>query len=64
MSSISSDDGFLLRFLRTAKFSQLRAQEILENFWTSRSVPGKGAPDWFKDLDPLNPKLQEIIDLG
>lgn len=59
-----TDDGFLLRFLRTAKFSQLRAQQMIDNFCTVRSVPGKGAPEWFEGMDPLSPKVQEIIDLG
>jgi len=59
-----TDDAFLLRFLRVAKFSQLRAQEVLENFCTVRSIEEKGAPEWFKDLDPSTDKMQEMLDLG
>lgn len=57
-----TDDGFLLRFLRASKFSQLRAQEVLENYWTVRSVESKGAPDWFRNLTPQDPKIQEVLD--
>ena len=35
-------DAFLLRFLRASKFSQLRAQNMIDNFCTVRSVEGKG----------------------
>ena len=59
-----ADDAFLLRFLRSSKFSQLRAQEVLENYWTVRSVESKGAPDWFRNLTPLDPKIQEVLDQG
>jgi len=59
-----TDDAFLLRFLRASKFSQLRAQNMIDNFCTVRSVEGKGAPDWFKDMDPTNPKIMEMLDLG
>ena len=58
------DDHFLLRFLRAAKFSQLRAQQVLENYWTVRSVTSKGAPDWFENLTPSDPRLQEVLSLG
>ena len=54
----------MLRFLRTAKFSQLRAQQLLENFWTVRSVPGKGAPEWFDNMDPRDARIQQVLDLG
>ncbi|CAH1779664.1 unnamed protein product [Owenia fusiformis] len=59
-----TDDTFLLRFLRHAKFSQLKAQKTLDNFWTVRTVEGKGAPEWFKSMDPKDPKNEEILDLG
>jgi len=59
-----TDDAFLLRFLRVAKFSQLRAQQVLENFCTVRSIEEKGAPEWFGNLDPTSEKIQDILDLG
>jgi len=58
------DDEFLLRFLRSAKFSQLRAQEKLDNFWSVRSSPTKGVPEWFSNLDPLDPEVSKLLDLG
>lgn len=58
------DDDFLLRYLRTAKFGQLRAQTMLDNFWTVRSSPTKGVPDWFANMDPLNPDVSKLLDLG
>ena len=58
------DDAFLLRFLRAAKFSQLRAQKTFENFWTVRTVPGKGVPEWFDDLNPDDETMQKCLDLG
>ena len=58
------DDAFLLRFLRGGKFSQLRAQQILENYWTVRSVSSKGAPEWFQNLTPSDARIQEVLDLG
>ena len=59
-----ADDEFLLRFLRSSKFSQLRAQEWIDNFCTVRSVEGKGAPEWFQGMDPATPAMQEMLDLG
>ena len=59
-----SDDLFLLRFLRVAKFSQLRAQEILENYWIVRTVPGKGVPEWFGNMDPADPENERVLDMG
>ena len=59
-----TDDDFLLRFLRNAKFSQMKAQAKIDNFWTVRSSPDKGVPQWFQNLDPLDPKLSELLDIG
>lgn len=59
-----TDDAFLLRFLRASKFSQLRAQTMLDNFCTVRSVESKGAPEWFSNMDPTDPKIMEMLDLG
>ena len=55
-----TDDEFLLSFLRWSKFSMLRAQQIVDNFWTART----SEKDWFDSMDPADPKLQEIMDLG
>lgn len=42
-----TDDRFLLRFLRIAKFDQSRAQVLLDNYVTIRKSP-KGTPSWFQ----------------
>ena len=52
-----ADFGFLLRFLRVRKFSQLAARETLENYWTIKMK----RPDWHKDIDPCEPDMQEIL---
>lgn len=54
------DTGFLLRYLRVRKFTQLAARKTLENYWTARSK----SPEWFKDIDMYDPELQEIIASG
>ncbi|XP_013412324.1 alpha-tocopherol transfer protein-like [Lingula anatina] len=59
-----TDDAFLLRFLRTSKFSMLRAQQMLDKFCTVRSSQEKGVPLWFNDLDPEDPKILELLDIG
>jgi len=59
-----TDDEFLLRFLRVAKFSQLKAQERLDNFWTVRTSPINGVPEWYSDMDPLLEKNQKMLDMG
>ncbi|XP_014481082.1 PREDICTED: rhophilin-2 [Dinoponera quadriceps] len=51
---------FLLRFLRTKKFSLPMAQEMLERYITFRQL----YPDWFKKLDIEDPDLEAIIDSG
>ena len=53
-----ADISFLLPFLRVRYFSQLEARKLLDNFMTRRSK----FPHWFRNLDPGDPKLQEIYD--
>ncbi|XP_060557274.1 alpha-tocopherol transfer protein-like [Ruditapes philippinarum] len=55
-----TDFSFLLRFLRTRKYSQLGARETLENYWTVRTK----FPDWCKNVDPGEKNLQEILKSG
>ncbi|XP_045191876.2 alpha-tocopherol transfer protein-like [Mercenaria mercenaria] len=55
-----TDFEFLLRYLRARKFSQLGARQTLENYWTSKTT----SPDWFKDVDPCDPNLIEILKSG
>lgn len=55
-----TDSSFLLRFLRTKKFSLPMAQEMLERYLTIRQL----YPDWFQKLDIDDPDLEVIVDSG
>ncbi|CAH3950295.1 unnamed protein product [Pieris brassicae] len=55
-----TDTPFLLRFLRTKKFSIPQACSMLERYLTIRQM----YPQWFQKLDPLDPKLAAVIDAG
>lgn len=55
-----TDSLFLLRFLRTKKFSLPMAQELLEGYLTVRQL----YPQWFQKLDIDDPELEAIIDNG
>ncbi|XP_063387897.1 clavesin-2-like [Cydia fagiglandana] len=55
-----TDAPFLLRFLRTKKYSVPQACAMLERYLTLRQVH----PHWFQKLDPLDPKIAAVIDAG
>lgn len=55
-----TDAIFLLRFLRTKKFSLPLAEEMLERYLTMRQL----YPDWFQNLDINDPDIEAIIDSG
>ncbi|KAL0100154.1 hypothetical protein PUN28_019531 [Cardiocondyla obscurior] len=55
-----TDSLFLLRFLRTKKFSLPMAQDMLERYLTVRQL----YPHWFQKLDINDPELEAIIDNG
>ncbi|KAJ8869341.1 hypothetical protein PR048_030916 [Dryococelus australis] len=55
-----TDSVFLLRFLRTKKFSVPLAQEMLERYLTFRQL----YPHWFRGLDVDEPVIREIIQTG
>ncbi|XP_011057339.1 PREDICTED: rhophilin-2 isoform X2 [Acromyrmex echinatior] len=55
-----TDSLFLLRFLRTKKFSLPMAQEMLEQYLTIRQLHS----NWFQNLDVDDPELMAIIDNG
>lgn len=54
------DAPFLLRFLRTKKFSVPVACELLEKYLTVRQV----FPQWFQNLDINDPAIEAIVDSG
>lgn len=55
-----TDAAFLLRFLRTKKFSVPMAEEMLERYLTIRQL----YPNWFRNLDIEDPDIEAIIDAG
>ncbi|XP_030385422.1 clavesin-1 [Scaptodrosophila lebanonensis] len=55
-----TDAVFLLRFLRTKKFSVPAACEMLERYLTIRQL----FPQWFQRLDIDDPAINEIFDNG
>jgi hypothetical protein len=57
---IFADALFLLRFLRSKKFSVVQAQEMLERYLVMRQL----YPVWYKSLDTLDTQLIELVDAG
>ncbi|XP_003698057.1 clavesin-2 [Apis florea] len=55
-----TDAAFLLRFLRTKKFSVPMAEEMLERYLTIRQM----YPNWFQNLDIEDRDIEAIIDAG
>lgn len=55
-----TDDFFILRFLRACKFNNEKTKTKIENYQKQRA----NVPEWFKNRDPLQPKLQELLDVG
>jgi len=55
-----TDTTNMLHFLRSSKFSQLRARTMVENH-----VRAFGSfPQWFRDVDTHDPDLIEAIESG
>ena len=50
----------VLYFLRTAKFSQLRARTLIENYVKAVT----SFPHWFRDIDSHDPFTLEVIESG
>ncbi|XP_055531158.1 clavesin-1-like [Wyeomyia smithii] len=55
-----TDPVFLLRFLRTKKFSVVQACEMLEKYLSIRQT----YPKWFRNCDIDNAELEAVIDGG
>ncbi|XP_052224863.1 alpha-tocopherol transfer protein-like [Dreissena polymorpha] len=55
-----TDFGFLLRFMRARKFSQLGARQTLENYWKQKTK----SPAWFRNVDPHDKTIVEILKTG
>lgn len=50
----------LLKFLRGAKFSQIKAREMIEG---NLSMKNK-APEWFLDIDTRDKVLSKTLNMG
>ncbi|XP_025268976.1 retinol-binding protein pinta isoform X1 [Camponotus floridanus] len=55
-----TDDLFILRFLRACKFNLEKTKTKIRNYQMQRAK----MPEWYGNRDPLQPKLQELLDLG
>lgn len=55
-----TDTRYLLNFLRTGKFSQLRSREILERYLKMKSR----YPEWLDDVDTADPEIQRFLATG
>ena len=55
-----ADTGYLLRFLRASKFSQLVARKRLEKWLAALEIMS----DWLRDIDLRDPKFMELYDTG
>ncbi|KAJ8688172.1 hypothetical protein QAD02_023967 [Eretmocerus hayati] len=55
-----TDALFLLRFLRTKKFSVPLAQDMLERYLSIRQL----YPEWFQRLDIADSDIEAIVDAG
>ncbi|CAH1781148.1 unnamed protein product [Owenia fusiformis] len=55
-----TDTIFLLNFLRRYRFSQLETRKMLDYFLTILTE----MPEWFRDLDPLEPHIEKAYWTG
>jgi len=58
------DDEFLLRFLRVAKYSQLKAQERLDHYCTVRKSEKEGCIPFFENPNPMTESVINVLDRG
>ncbi|KYN11088.1 Alpha-tocopherol transfer protein [Trachymyrmex cornetzi] len=58
--SLYVDDFFILRFLRVCKFNLEKTKIRIRNYYKQRS----DLPEWYTNIDPFRPELQELLDLG
>ncbi|XP_012522417.1 retinol-binding protein pinta [Monomorium pharaonis] len=54
------DDFLILRFLRVCKFDLEKTKIRIQNYYKQQSK----LPEWYKNKDPFQPELQEILNLG
>lgn len=49
-----------MAFLRGSKFSLERSKEKFDMYYTMKTL----VPEFYADRDPMNPNIQEILELG
>ncbi|XP_071627549.1 retinol-binding protein pinta-like [Temnothorax longispinosus] len=57
---IRIDDFLILRFLRVCKFNLEKTKVRIRNYYKQRSH----LPEWYRNRDPFQSELQEMIDMG
>ena len=57
---IFTDTKHMLAILRTRKFSQLESRKMVDNMVRVMS----SIPEWFANLDTLDPKISAVLDTG
>lgn len=55
-----ADTNYLLSFLRMKKFNQILSRDSLVTAWELRTR----FPQWYKDADPANPRVQAALSTG
>ncbi|VDP98942.1 unnamed protein product [Trichobilharzia regenti] len=60
----STDDIFLLGFLRYAHYEHSTAQKRIDNFCSLRCSPKHGITEWFNYPDLSDPIVDEYLDSG
>ncbi|XP_047096992.1 retinol-binding protein pinta-like [Schistocerca piceifrons] len=55
-----TDDQWIVTFLRGCKFSLQRTKEKLDMYYTMKTA----APEFYKNRDPFDPKIQYMLDAG
>ncbi|XP_011702477.1 PREDICTED: alpha-tocopherol transfer protein-like [Wasmannia auropunctata] len=57
---IQIDNFLILQFLRVGKFNLEKTKTRIRNYYKHRFA----LPEWYMNKDPLQPELQEMLDLG
>lgn len=55
-----ADKQWIITFLRANKFNLERTKERFDMFYTMRTL----VPEFFKNRDPLEAQVQEILSMG
>ncbi|XP_063839117.1 uncharacterized protein LOC135088160 [Ostrinia nubilalis] len=60
LHSVQPSDQWIVAFLRGSKFSLERSKEKMDMYYTLKTI----VPEFFANRDPLDPRIQEILQLG